>query len=127
MSEPNNAWTDQRIDQILGNLLRAGVILASSVVILGAVFFLVKHGGEEVDLRRFKGEPADLTSVTGVVADAFSLQRAGVIQVGVLLLIATPIARVAFSVFAFAVQRDKTYVTVTLIVLSILLYSLLAG
>lgn len=127
MSEPTNAWTDERIDQILGNLLRAGVILASSVVILGAVFFLVKHGGETVDLTRFKGEPVDLTSVTGVVADAFSLQRAGVIQLGVLLLIATPIARVAFSVFAFAVQRDKTYVTVTLIVLSILLYSLLAG
>ena len=127
MSEPTNAWSDQRIDQILGNLLRTGVILASSVVILGAVFFLVKHGGEEVDLTRFKGEPVDLTSVRGTVADALSGRRAGVIQLGVLLLIATPIARVAFSVFAFAVQRDRTYVTVTLIVLSILLYSLLAG
>ena len=44
-----------------------------------------------------------------------------------MLLIATPIARVLFSVVAFALQRDRTYVVVTLIVLAVLLYSLIRG
>ena len=58
---------------------------------------------------------------------ALSLSSGGIIQAGLLLLIATPVARVVFSVFAFALQRDRTYVFVTLIVLGILLYSLMGG
>ena len=49
------------------------------------------------------------------------------IQLGLLVLIATPIARVAFSLVAFALQRDRIYVIVTLIVLAVLLYSLTGG
>jgi uncharacterized membrane protein len=60
------------------------------------------------------------------VADALALSSGGVIQLGLLLLVATPVARVIFSVFAFARQRDFTYVVLTLIVLAILLYSLFA-
>jgi len=48
----------------------------------------------------------------------------GIIQLGLLLLIATPVARVAFSVVAFAAERDWLYVAITLIVLAILIYSL---
>jgi uncharacterized membrane protein len=46
-------------------------------------------------------------------------------QLGLLVLIATPITRVAFSVFAFFYERDWKYVVFTLIVLGLLLYSLL--
>jgi uncharacterized membrane protein len=63
--------------------------------------------------------------VTGIVADALSLRSRGLILLGLLLLVATPVARVAFSVFAFILQRDRTYIIVTLIVLTLLLYSLL--
>jgi len=49
------------------------------------------------------------------------------IQLGLLLLIATPVARVAFSVVAFAMQRDRLYVAVALIVLAVLMYSLMGG
>ena len=44
-----------------------------------------------------------------------------------MLLLATPVARVAFSVVAFALQRDRLYVAVTLVVLGILLYSIVGG
>ena len=127
MNEPAHAWTDQRIDQILGNLLRAGVILASAVVLVGGGMYLARHADEKVDLSRFQGEPKTFRSVSGIVESALTLERQGVIDLGILLLIATPVARVAFSVFAFAVQRDRTYVTVTLIVLAVLLYSLFVG
>jgi uncharacterized membrane protein len=73
------------------------------------------------------GEPTDLRTVSGIVEDALAFQGRGLIQLGLLLLIATPIARVAFSVAAFAVQGDWLYVVVTLIVLAVLMYSLTGG
>ena len=59
--------------------------------------------------------------------EVLAFRGRGLIQFGLLLLIATPVARVAFSVAAFAIQRDRLYVVVTLIVLAILTYSLAGG
>jgi uncharacterized membrane protein len=133
LNEPTpSAWTDQRIDQIIGNLLRGGVILATVVVLLGGIVYLMRHGGqpwtEPVDYRKFEhGAEQQLGTIRGV----FDLVRAGsgrgIIQLGVFLLIATPIARVLFSAGAFALQRDKTYVVVTLLVLAVLMFSLFAS
>jgi len=122
-----SSWTDERIDQILGNLLRAGVILASSVVLLGAVLYLTRHGTQVHDYQVFRGEPPDLRGLRGILQDARALSGRGIIQLGIVLLLATPVARVMFSVFAFARQRDYTYVFVTLLVLMILLYSMMGG
>ena len=65
--------------------------------------------------------------LSGIVKDVLAFKRRGIIQFGLLLLVATPVARVAFSILAFALQRDRTYVIITLIVLGILLYSLTGG
>jgi len=70
------------------------------------------------------GEPTDLRSVSGIVKDALAFRGRGLIQLGLLVLIATPVARVAFSVAAFAMQRDRLYVVVALIVLAVLMCSL---
>jgi uncharacterized membrane protein len=120
-------WSEQQVEEIVGNLLRAGVILAAVVVAVGGILYVVRHGGATPDYRVFRGEPADLRSVSGIVTDAWSMQSRGIIQLGLLLLVATPVARVAFSVFAFMQERDLTYVLVTLIVLAVLLYSLVGG
>jgi uncharacterized membrane protein len=120
-------WTDQRVDAIIGNLLRAGVLLAATVVLLGGGLYLVQHGSTVPDYRVFRGEPAYLRGVSGILREARALDGRGLIQLGLLLLLATPIARVAFSVLAFTLQRDRTYVVVTLIVLAVLLYSLGSG
>jgi uncharacterized membrane protein len=120
-------WTDERFEQAVGNLLRTGVMLAAAVVLVGGVVYLVRHGNEVADYRAFHGEPEDLRTLTGIERSAVSLRGRGLIQLGLLLLIATPVARVVFSVFAFARQRDRMYVVFTLIVLAVLLYSLLSG
>src|SRR5262249_20594688 len=111
MSGRKTGWTDERIEQLMGNLLRAGVIASALVVLAGGVLYLVRYGADPADHRSFHGEPADLRSP-------------GLIQLGVLLLIATPVLRVAFPVFAFARQRDYTYVALTLFVLAVLVCSL---
>jgi uncharacterized membrane protein len=127
MAANGTGWTDERVEQVVGNLLRAGVSLAAAVVLLGGLVYLARHGAEPVDYKVFHGEPEDLRSPVGIVADALALRGRGLIQLGLLLLVATPVARVVFSVFAFLRQRDITYVVVTLIVLAVLLYSLFFG
>jgi uncharacterized membrane protein len=126
MSGGSGRWTDEQVEQVIGNLLRAGVLTAAAVVLGGAIVYLSRHGTEPASekYRVFQGEPADLRNPFGVVADALGLKGRGIIQLGILLLIATPVARVLFSVFAFARERDFIYVVVTLLVLAILLYSL---
>ena len=116
-----------RIEIVLGKLLRAGVVAAGVVVGIGALIYLSRHGLEAPDYKVFRGEPADLRGLGGIWSDAVRLSGRGIIQLGLVLLIATPIARVAFSVYAFARKRDYKYVLITLIVLGLLAYSLLGS
>ncbi len=110
---------------IIGNLLRGGVIVSAAVVSLGGAIYLFRHGLTPVDYRVFRRQPAELSGAAGIIKGALSGHGRGLIQLGLLFLIATPIARVAFSVFAFAKQKDRLYVVITLIVLAILFYSLM--
>lgn len=121
------AWTDERVERIMGNLLRLGVLTSAVVVLLGGILHLLKYGGRPFSYQTFRGEPDDLRHVTGILKAALALRGRGLIQFGLLLLIATPVARVVFSIIAFALERDRTYVMITLIVLAILLYSLWGG
>jgi uncharacterized membrane protein len=117
-------WGDERIENIIGNLLRAGVILAAGVVLAGGVLYVAKYGRTQTQYKAFHGEPSDMRYVSQIFEQAISLHARGLIQLGLLILIATPVARVAFSVFAFAEERDWLYVVITLIVLAILVYGL---
>jgi len=127
VAKQTRQWTNQYVEELIGNLLRVGVTLAAAVVLFGGSVYLARHGRAAPQYRVFMGEPADLRSVSGIVRDALALRERGLIQLGLLLLIATPVARVAFSVAAFAMQRDRLYVVVALIVLAVLMYSLMGG
>jgi len=117
-------WFEQRIELVIAQLLRAGVLLAAFVIVAGAVLYLAPHPRARVDYRTFRGEPQELRTVDGVFHSAFAGNPMGIMQLGLLLLIATPITRVGFSIVAFAMEGDRLYVSFTLLVLSILLYSL---
>jgi uncharacterized membrane protein len=118
------AASDKAIEMWLGQLLRSGVILAALVVFAGGVWYVAKARDTAPNYKTFRGEPSELRHVTQIVREAISLQPLGLIQLGLLLLIATPVARVVFSVVAFAMERDWMYVAFTLIVLATLVYSL---
>ena len=123
----NARWSDEQVDLYIGNLLRAGVTIAAVVGVLGGVLYLAQHGQQLADYREFRGEPAQLRSVRGIITSALALDSAAIVQLGILLLIATPVARVAFSLVAFVLQRDRVYVVITSIVLAVLLFSLTGG
>jgi uncharacterized membrane protein len=117
-------WTDDRVEMLMGELLKTGVLLAGFTVLLGGTLYLLNYWHMPAEYHSFHGEPAELRSVLPVIRNAYHLNSRSVIQLGLLLLIATPVARVAFSLFAFWRQRDRVYATVTFIVLAILLYGL---
>jgi len=127
MAEAAVQRADQKMDEIMGMLLRTGVVLAGAMVFLGGVVYLVRHRVPVTNYRVFAGEPAELRTISGIYREALAFHGRGLIQLGLLILIATPVARVAFSFFAFLYERDWTYVFVTLLVLGLLVYSLFGG
>jgi len=116
--------SDQAVAQALGRLLQGGVLLAAAVVSAGALRYLIKYGMTRQQYGTFVGEPTDLSHVGGILRAALELRGRGLIQLGLLLLIATPVARVAVSLLAFLRQRDRIYTAVTAFVLLVLLASL---
>ena len=116
---------DKRLESIIGNLLRTGVLLAAATVLAGGVFYLVRHHADTVSYRHFSSGNAGIQSLRGVVQSAAQLNSEGIIQFGLLLLIATPVARVALAVVGFSLEKDWLYAVVSLIVLTILAFSLL--
>jgi uncharacterized membrane protein len=126
MSEPER-WSDEQVEQVLGNLLRVGVLLSAAVVLLGGALYLIRHGGEAVNYHDFTPVSSEYSSSSGIMRATLDGRGRGLIQFGLLILIATPVCRVILSALAFFRQRDYIYVVITLIVLAILLYSLLSG
>lgn len=124
MTQQSPQWQDQQIEQIIGNLLRWGVLVAAAFGLVGVILYLAHYGNVEPDYHVFRGEPQDLRSPLSVFLNLLRFQSRDLMQFGLLLLIATPIARVAFSVLAFWQQRDYLYVAITLLVLTILCLSL---
>ena len=109
--------TDKRMEEAIGNLLRAGVSLAAALVFVGGAWY-VASSRVPPNYARFHPE----VQAPGVVMTLDWPEK--LIEIGLLVLIATPVARVAFSLAAFAVERDRMYVCFTLAVLAVLVYSL---
>jgi uncharacterized membrane protein len=119
--------TDQGIEKIVSIVLRTGVILSGSIVLLGGIYFLMRHGSETVNYHMFEAQKLPGHYILEIIRGALRLSGRSIIQLGVLCLIATPIMRVAVSLLGFALERDRTYVLITSLVLAILLYSLISG
>jgi len=123
----SSKYTDERLDIALGRLLQTGVILAAAVVLAGGIVYLIRHGGSRPEYRSFISEPKTYRDISAMLRAGFNGSGRAIIQLGLLLLIATPVARVAWSVYAFFRERDNVYVVATVIVLSLLMFSIFAG
>ena len=118
------SWNDSDIELYLSRLMRYGIVLASAIVITGCVVFLTQNGKALPQYSKFIGEPEQLTHVSGIFSAFLTFSGKGLIEFGLLILISIPVIRVAFSLVSFAVEKDRTYVFITLAVLILLLYSL---
>lgn len=118
-------YSDRNIETAMGNLLRYGVLLSAFIVVTGGAIYLYRHGTEEPAFRNFSGEPKQFTNLEMIFEYAGKGSGRAIIQIGVLVLIATPIARIIFSVIGFIKEKDVLYIGITLFVLGVIIASLL--
>ena len=117
-------WNDKRMETVIGLMLRTGVMLAAAIVLTGGVLYLFQNHGPRPDYRQFHGEPHRLMDFGSIAQGVGAGDARSIIMFGLLVLIATPVARVAMCVVGFLLEHDKLYVTISTIVLAILVYSL---
>ncbi|HVZ56051.1 MAG TPA: DUF1634 domain-containing protein [Chitinophagaceae bacterium] len=127
MGSNKKKWADKDIEASLGSLLRGGVLLSSAIVLLGGVLYLLRRGGMEPEYHTFRGLYQPFHTLPEVWTGIWQGKGQAIIQAGVILLIATPIARIVFSIIGFARERDRLYILIALIVLGIIMTSLLLG
>jgi uncharacterized membrane protein len=120
----NNTVDENSVEKTLAALLRSGVLFSAVTVMVGGVLNLLRHGRDPVIWEKFHGEPASLRTLTGIADAALAAQGRGIIQLGLLLLVAVPVLRVAVSFIVFLRKRDFASVSFTLCVLLVLGYSL---
>lgn len=120
-------WQDKDIEIALGNLLRWGVILSSVVVLIGGIIYLSHHGGTLPDYKTFLGLLQPYHSLSTIFSGVKELKGEAIVQLGVILLIATPVARIVFSIIGFIREKDILYIFIALIVLGIIIASLALG
>lgn len=89
--------------------------------------YVIAHAGGHSNYRVFVARPVGLRHPKMLLRGIAHADADAVIQLGILLLVATPICRVIFAVIAFVMERDRLYIAVSLIVLAVLLYGMLRG
>jgi uncharacterized membrane protein len=127
MHHPDSGPSDHAVEQVIGRLLQIGVFAAATVAIIGAIFVLIQHGSAAPAFTEFRAAPAHLTSLGGIVRGVREMRSESLVQLGIVLLIMTPMLRVAFTLVAFVLQRDRVYVAITSLVLALLLYGIAFG
>lgn len=125
--EKNKKVTDYDMEQLIGQVLRYGVLTSGIIAIIGGIWYLVQSGSGIPNYTEFNGEPAGYTSLTGIIKGLTAGSAKEIIQLGVVILIATPILRIVFSLFSFILEKDRLYIVITLIVLLIILFSMFGG
>jgi uncharacterized membrane protein len=115
--------SDKRVGQVevaISRVLRAGVLLSAGIISFGMLDLWLLHS-------HYAGTQAVPTSLAGIWFGLSHADPSAIVVVGLLLLVATPVIRVAVSMIAFAVSHDLLYVGITALVLAILLFSFLSG
>ncbi len=127
-----------RMELVISHVLRIGVLLSAAIILAGILLFALRQDtgyaslhphqlGQLLAFHQTQGPGYFPTSVPEVLAGTRAGKPYAIIGLGLLLLIATPVLRVALSVFFFLAQRDWLYVGITLFVLAILLVSFFMG
>jgi uncharacterized membrane protein len=120
--EHRKDFDDRRMEIIMGRVLQIGVLLASFVMLAGGIIYTLAHHAETPNYRVFSSEPQNMRHMGGIIDGIRTADPAAIIQLAVLLLIATPIARVVFALIGFTIERDKLYMFVSSAVLAVLLF-----
>lgn len=123
-ASPSESKRVAQIELVISHILRYGVLVSFVIVLIGSLL-LAPHTGTGFAVR-LNGAPTHHDPVT-VIAQALEFDPKSIILFGLMLLIATPVVRVATGVVAFLVEADYTYTLISLFVLVVLITSFALG
>ena len=119
---------DNDIEQFIGLQLRYGVIISSLIVLAGGLIYLGQSGELQLpSYHHFMGIRDGNTNFGEILNGTRVLNAKSIIQFGVVVLIATPILRIAFSLMGFVLEKDRMYMFITAMVLTVMMVSIFGG
>ena len=128
MEQAKHTVKDKDLQYIIGTILRWGVWISMTVTIAGGIIYLWRHGRETVYYPKFvEQDHSTLDILHSVFTGIAGGHGKALIMLGVILLFATPIMRVVFSLIGFIMEKDRLYILITLIVLMIIFVSVHGG
>lgn len=113
----------RNIRLLIARTLRIGVSLACAIALTGGVIYLLHHGSEPMpDYSSFTygTAPASYTTLPGIVEGVLGFTAYGWIQLGVIVLLLTPVMRVVLSLADFVQERDWLYAAISAVVLAVI-------
>jgi uncharacterized membrane protein len=114
-------------ETVIAAVLRTGVLTSVALLVLGTLLTFARHPGlwsAPLDLAASAGSTVPLADLPAGLA---ALRGSAVITLGLIVLVLTPVIRVAASLILFLRQRDRRFAAITGAVLLILLLSFLLG
>ena len=119
---------DKNLALVIGNVMRWGVIVSLSLTFLGGLLYILSHPHEIISYKEYIEKDYSVAEILGkTFSGLLHFDGESLITFGILLLFATPVLRVLFSLIGFILEKDKLYILITLIVLAIIFISLSGG
>jgi len=118
---------DRRLAGRIGVLLRVGVLLSAVVTLAGGVLLLLAHGGAPADLATYPRPTPPPSGLRAILLGALALDPRAVTQLGIALLVATPVSRVALTLVDYIRRRDRAYAALSGLVLLLLVLGMVFG
>lgn len=126
-------WTDRDIQLYIGQVLRYGVFISCAITLFGGIVYFIQQKGVKPNYdpipsgQDFPGVAQYLRELNTIFPRILDFDGAAIIQLGVVVLIATPIVRIIFSAISFLIEKDYMYVVITLIVLTVIIMNMILG
>jgi len=120
-------FKDKDMQLLLSHVLKVGTIVSISIVLIGGAFLIYRHGQSISDYHKFNGIPPFIQTASGIFHGIGALKGQAMIQLGIVLLILTPVLRVVFSAIGFVLEKDYMYFGISLLVLGIIFFSMISG
>jgi len=112
----------ENLKPFIGRLMLISTVICFMMVLMGGIFFLVSYGHDPVPWHKYTSYPTIPTTYKTIGDDLKNPTPLGIVQLGLLVLLLTQVARVALTAWLFLKARDKTFAIISFFVLLVLLY-----
>ncbi|RQO31980.1 hypothetical protein DBR32_04045 [Taibaiella sp. KBW10] len=119
-------FSKRDVQLLVGNTLRIGVWVSMGITLIGIILFLFQNSTKNFDTGMLVAAPLKF-SFSELVQGILHGEALSIIQLGVLVLLITPILRIVFALYGYWLEGNRLYIIISLVVLCIIASSLFIG